>query len=140
MKKPVFSIIYLVPMIVIMGIIFFLSHQPGDSFYIPPIPGLDKIAHMAIYALLAAAVLYALYPLLTDKKKVRVSLLTISICILYGIGDEFHQSFVPGRFVSFADIAADAMGAVAVCVAWFIWRRKGEEEAAKIKTLQSPHP
>ena len=94
---------------------------------------------MAIYASLAAAVLYALHPLLTDEKKVRVSLFTISICILYGVGDEFHQSFVPGRFVSFADIAADAMGAVAVCVAWFMWRGKGEEDA-KIKTLQPPLP
>ena len=115
-------------MVVVMGTIFFISHQPGDNLYIPPLPGLDKIAHMTIYAVLAATVLYALNPLLSDEKKLRASLLTICICVLYGMGDEFHQSFIPGRYSSLADIAADTLGAIAVCAAWFRWQRKGSGE------------
>ena len=115
-------------MLVVMGAIFFLSHQPDDSLYIPPIPGLDKIAHMTIYAVLAAAVLYALKSLFSDEKKLRLSLLTISICVLYGMGDEFHQSFIPGRYSSIADIAADTLGAIAACLVWFRWQRKGSGE------------
>jgi len=127
-------------MVVVMGIIFFLSHQPDDSLYIPPLPGLDKIAHMTIYAVLAATVLYALNPLLSEEKKLRISLLTISICVLYGLGDEFHQSFIPGRLSSLADIAADTLGAIAACAAWFRWQRKGSGEVAGVKTQESPLP
>lgn len=127
-------------MAIIMGIIFFLSHQPGDVLYIPPVAGLDKVAHLSIYAVLAAAVLYAFSPLLCDDKKLRVILLTIGICLLYGVGDEFHQSFVPGRFPSLADIAADTLGAAAACAAWYRWQRKGRREAAEVKPQQSPLP
>jgi VanZ family protein len=131
MKKTPNRMIHLVPMVVIMGAIFFLSHLPGDSLYMPPIPGFDKIAHMAIYAVLAATVLYAFYaflPRLKSGRTVLPFLLTISICILYGIGDEFHQSFIPDRSVSFADVVADTMGAAAVCAAWFFWKRRGGAE------------
>mgnify|MGYP000175390016 CR=1 FL=1 len=121
--------LHLVPMIFVMGAIFFLSHQPGDSLYMPSIPGIDKVAHMAAYAALAAAVLYAfqLLPAM-NKTALQVSLLTIGFCIFYGIGDEFHQSFIPYRYVSFADLVADALGAVTASVAWFLWKgRRGAE-------------
>ena len=34
----------------------------------------------------------------------------IAIGIIYGVSDEWHQSFVPGRNPSAADLLADAMG------------------------------
>ena len=37
--------------------------------------------------------------------------------LLYGMTDEFHQQFVPGRFSSLMDIAADVAGAV--IAVWF---------------------
>ena len=89
MKRQSTGLLRLVPMAIIMGTIFFLSHQPGDVLYIPPVAGLDKVAHMSIYAVLAATVLYAFSPLLCDDKKLMVSLLTIGICVLYGVSDEF---------------------------------------------------
>lgn len=94
----------------------------------PSILWFDKLAHMAIYALLAATVLYAFYAsyprFKNDEGKVLASLLTMTICILYGIGDEFHQSFIPDRFVSVGDVVADAVGAVAACVVWFLWEKR----------------
>ncbi len=90
----------------------------------PPILWFDKIAHMAIYAVLAATVLYMFHSRLKGKRAVSISLMTMGICILYGIGDEFHQSFVPGRFVSFFDVVADTVGAAVVCAAWLLWRRR----------------
>ena len=126
MKKKLAGIYRLVPMIVVMGTIFFLSHQPGDSLYVLPVPGFDKLAHMAIYGALAAAVLYAFHSAKNKSKDSAVSLVlvTVCICILYGIGDEYHQSFIPGRFASFADILADALGAVVVTAIWFLWNRR----------------
>jgi len=127
MKKLSNRVLHLVPMIVVMGTIFFLSHQPGDSLYMPQIPCFDKIAHMTVYAMLASAVLYAFHTPssgLKYEKAVQAGLLTILICIFYGIGDEFHQSFIPGRFVSFFDVVADTLGAVTVCAVWFLWKRR----------------
>lgn len=126
MGKKSAEIYRLVPMVVVMGAIFFLSHQPGDSLYVLPFPGFDKLAHMGIYGVLAASVLYAFYSGSNKSKDSALSLIliTVSICTLYGIGDEFHQSFIPGRFASFADIVADTLGAVVVAGAWFLWNRR----------------
>ncbi len=128
MTKSLSRIVHLVPMFGILGTIFFLSHQPGNSLYMPPILWIDKIAHMAIYAMLAAAVLYAFYSRRKGERTMLPYLLTMGICILYGIGDEFHQSFIPDRSVSFADVVADTIGAAAACAVWFLWRRRGGEE------------
>ena len=38
--------------------------------------------------------------------------LSIFISIIYGISDELHQYFVPGRYCSFYDLVADILGAV----------------------------
>ena len=41
------------------------------------------------------------------------------IAVLYGVSDEFHQSFVPGRTPDAADVLADAVGAaLALTAAW----------------------
>jgi hypothetical protein len=37
----------LVPVLLVMGTIFYLSHQPGDSLYLPPVP-IDKLAHLLL--------------------------------------------------------------------------------------------
>jgi VanZ family protein len=41
----------------------------------------------------------------------------VVLAVLLGIGDEFHQSFIPGRDASLQDVMADAVGAcAAACV------------------------
>jgi VanZ family protein len=105
-----------IPMFAVMGIIFFLSSVPGDHLVLPEIVNIDKVAHMAIYGLLAGTVFFAFGGRLVCLYPRLVPLLVIFICILYGISDEFHQSFVPNRMPSFADILADGCGAVIVCL------------------------
>ncbi len=112
-------------MLIFMGAIFLLSHQPGDSLHMPSfIPGFDKLVHMIVYGLLAATILYAFEPAINNGRTSVLFLVTVILCILYGIGDEFHQSFIPGRFASIVDLAADTLGAVAACAVWFFWKRK----------------
>lgn len=105
------------PMLLVMGFIFFLSHQTGDTLHLPSVPGIDKIGHMAIYGLLAVTVLW----LLGSAKQVDptgTALKTVLLCVIYGLSDEWHQSFIPGRMVGCYDLLADLAGSVLVAAIW----------------------
>ncbi len=113
----------MVPMIVVMGTIFFLSHQTGDSIDLPSFPGMDKLAHLTIYAILALSIIVAHCRESRGNSPVRVIVTTITICLIFGISDEYHQSFIPGRFVSLGDLIADVSGALLICFAWLMYKR-----------------
>jgi len=91
-----------------MGLIWFFSGRPGGDLPLPG--GWDKPAHAAEYALLG-------YFLARGLGGGRAALLGIFLAVGYGVLDEFHQSFVPGRYPSGLDLLADAFGAGAG--AWF---------------------
>jgi VanZ family protein len=112
-------------MMTVMGIIFFLSAQPGDTLNLPDIPDLDKVLHGIAYGALAFTVLFAVPGREYRKSPWRVSLLVVLFCLLYGISDEFHQSFVPDRMPSILDLIADTAGAAAVVLIWYVMRKSG---------------
>lgn len=112
-------------MITVVGTIFFLSGQPGDSLNLPDIPDLDKALHAIAYGVLAFTVLFAVPEHKYRASPWRVSLLVVLFCLLYGISDEFHQSFVPNRMPSVLDLIADTMGAVVVVFVWFKMKKQG---------------
>ena len=104
-----------------MGIIFYLSHQPGDFVRLPLFPGIDKLAHCIAYGCLAGAFLYSLQPYFnTFNNKFIAAITVLALSVLFGISDEYHQSFIPGRVVSFWDIVADGFGALLVVVWWLL--------------------
>ena len=88
-----------------------------DAFDINLVKYSDKIAHVVVYAMLSLAFLFAL----SDKKYIswrsRV-FYTLIFCLVYGVSDEFHQSFIIGRYTSFTDLVADGAGALAGIAAW----------------------
>ena len=57
---------------------------------------------------------------LTKGKNKKFILLAIGISILYGLSDEFHQSFVPGRVSSLSDVFLDSVGILFAIVIYFI--------------------
>ncbi len=90
-----------------MGIIFFLSSQ--QSFHVHGLPeNADKAVHIFIYIPLA----FMLY-LSLNRSGLKKSLFIMAFIIagIYGITDEYHQYFVPGRHASSWDVAADFFGA-----------------------------
>ena len=114
-------------MISIMGIIFYLSHQPYDFAFLPPVEGFDKLLHVIAYSILAGTFLYGLQPFTHNfNRSVFNALVVVLFCIFYGISDEYHQSFIPGRFPSFWDVLADGLGAVLVVGLWLRRQVKGE--------------
>ncbi|MEE2902701.1 MAG: VanZ family protein [Myxococcota bacterium] len=104
------------PWIVYCGLIFWLSHQPS----LPGTPGGDKIAHFIAYFIMGGLFLRALALSFRWKRRALV-LMAAVIGSLYGVSDEFHQSFIPGRFAALDDVVADMMGSIfgAVCTSWF---------------------
>ena len=110
--------IRIVPVLLLMGTIFFLSHQPGMQLQLPYVFGLDKLAHGVAYATLAATMLYAAPRNTLLLQPWRVGALIVFFCLLYGMTDEYHQSFIPGRVPSFGDIIADVTGAGLLVFLW----------------------
>lgn len=100
------KLIWWIPACGWMGVIFYLSHQP-PGMVAPLFPHQDKVFHFIAYFVLATFLCVALkrrnYPLFT----------AVIIAAIYGITDEYHQSFVPGRDVSLLDWFADCSGALA---------------------------
>lgn len=48
-----------------------------------------------------------------------------ALCALYGVTDEIHQLFVPGRAFELSDLAMDAAGSlIGIVVLWAIYRAK----------------
>jgi VanZ family protein len=103
------------------------SHIPG-----PSIEGIDKVVHFSIYGLLAT--------LVVRLGQTRASRwITILLVSLYGISDEWHQSFTPGRSVEFADWVADTLGAataVALYTFWAGYRRWLEISVSKKRRVE----
>ena len=88
-------------------VIFFLSSIPGSSLFLPG--RFDKLYHLVEYSVLGALLFLAARTSfgLGGAKAVMVA---FAFSLLYGISDEWHQSFVPGRFASLGDVAADGLG------------------------------
>ncbi len=108
-----FTRLYL-PALLYMALIFTLS-----SFHTLPLQQIDQISLDKIYHCLEYAVLgYLLTRLLEQGWRMQgftMFLLAASFGIAFALSDEIHQIFVPGRFFSYWDIAADSLGAVAGC-------------------------
>ena len=112
------------PMVAVMGGIFYLSSQTGDSLTLPPIPEIDKFAHLLAYGTLAATVFFASSEEFRRSRPVLAAVIVIVFCTIYGISDEYHQSFVPERSVEALDVLADCAGATSVAAIWYFWWRR----------------
>lgn len=92
---------------------WYLSSQPHVP--LPDFNMSDKVVHLACFAAFAFFTALAFFGIKAsgDKsswlKRIFLPALVIS---LYGIIDEIHQSFVPGRSPSFFDWCADTIGAI----------------------------
>jgi VanZ family protein len=77
----------------------------------------DKDGHALLYAGLAVLVLRAASGARWDGLTLGTATAAVAFAAVYGITDEFHQWFVPGRTADVYDWVADCVGAVAGVVA-----------------------
>lgn len=106
-------ILFYLPPLLCMGLIFYLSSR---SWVPIPLPGWmiirDKTAHAIMYGILCYLWIRAFRA--GDRKPISIALCAAAVLITtaYGISDEYHQSFVPGRTATVGDALADSAGAI----------------------------
>lgn len=109
------------PPFLVAGALWYLSSRPGTagpssvawSF-------VHNCAHVAAYGVLGASILLA-FP---EHLRRRGCLPAVLLSAAYGLVDEWHQSRVPGRVASIADLLSDGIGAALAvsAIAWLLWR------------------
>lgn len=110
-----------------MGIIFYQSsipvRMPGK------IPHLDK----AVHALMFFGLCLAYFNVATRggaQTTARACWAAFLLSVAYGISDEWHQSYVPGRLADWQDLLADALGAAAAAaLGWALRHRSARWNA-----------
>ena len=124
------QILYFLPLLGWMGVIFYLSAQPAEQSselstgimhvllqFMENIVIVDegffhhvlrKGAHLSAYLLLGILTMFALeHRIVRNKVQISISFL---IGVLYAVSDEVHQLFVPGRSGEIADVGIDSIG------------------------------
>jgi len=134
MNRNLYKILSWIMVVVWMGLIFYLSHQPATESdqlsgsvvdlviqtfeRVLPFIHLDwpgfhhivrKSAHLTAYLILGVFILHALRQMKLLSWHSIVGALIICVC--YAISDEIHQLFIPGRSGEVKDVLIDSVGA-----------------------------
>jgi VanZ family protein len=115
------------PPLLYMVLIFVVS-----SLEQPPLPmpefewlTIDKLYHFIEYVILSGLVARALVKAKPPVVPARLVWHVAAVfSILYGASDEWHQTFVPGRFATVADWVADVLGSIAGMLSVYLYYRR----------------
>jgi VanZ family protein len=88
------------------AVILVATSIPQPRF--PDLPGIDKVGHLGMYAVLAVLMVRAL---VKANHPLRTFLIVLGLASLFGAADEWHQQFIPGRTTDPRDWLADTFGA-----------------------------
>lgn len=111
----------LLALILYCGLIYWLSDQSTL-----PTPDLfeneDKLHHFLAYFGMGTLAWRALGHL--PLRRELILLIGFGFCSVYGLSDEWHQSFVPGRNTNIMDWVADSAGGLIGVLIYYAWARK----------------
>lgn len=99
-----------------MLVIFAASSRPQVP-YQQDVP--DWLSHAIIYMVLSVLASRAFAG--GGPLNWRLAAVVFLACVGYGVTDELHQAFVPGRHADPWDVLKDAVGAIAGLVAYATW-------------------
>ncbi len=120
-----------IPALAWMALIFGLSSIPGVvhpddnqiySLFVWLPPDLQNLLHVPVFAILAW--LWQRGFRQSPAHPAQLDALAVMLTVGYGVLDEWHQAFVPGRYASLTDVALDGTGAVLGVLAgrWLVKR------------------
>ncbi len=122
MKKN-YTFLFWLPVIIWASIIYYFSSLPALSTGTTQHTDflIRKTAHFVEYLVLSILTYTALTKTLPYRGRTPL-VITIIICVLYALSDEFHQSFTPGREPRFRDVFIDSIGISAALLPSFFRR------------------
>ena len=117
-ERLLHAVVEWLPAVLWAAVIFRLSATPGSDIpsWFP-----SSLGHFLSYALLGACLVIPF-----QRRPVwQAIVIAVAIASLYGVSDEWHQSFVPLRTPDVWDWATDTVGALAGAslAAWVVVRR-----------------
>lgn len=104
------KLILVMPLIIYSMAIFILSALPQPEFIDLGFQYWDKILHLKAYFVYGVFTITAIVALKPELLKMKIMVLAVIIGFLFGLSDEIHQYFVPGRDADVWDLAADTAG------------------------------
>jgi len=118
--------LYWLPAVAVATTIFALSSVSDfGALEHPFLAESDKTIHAIAYGILAVSILWGILGGFDRVPFFRTLVLAAAMASIYGITDEFHQYFVPGRAAVWQDWAADTVGAViGVGAVWLYTRMR----------------
>lgn len=106
------------PVVLYMAGIFYLSARSDVA---APASIGDTAMHSAAYGVLGVLFVRALAGGLGARIAISTALIAALLTAAYGVSDELHQMFVPGRVADLNDVIADAIGAAIGAFACWLW-------------------
>lgn len=121
---------YILPLAGYAGLIFVLSSSSLDIEELKPVFKFDKLLHLAEYFVLGYLLMRVFSTSAVPSIARRAVPLAVIIGAAYGLSDEVHQYFVPGRNADVMDFLFDAAGVtLAACTFVFMRHRLGPVRA-----------
>lgn len=110
-NAPLYPLRAFLPTVAYMLLIVFMSSRPAPEFTMlfPMWLGV-KTLHVLEFGLLALLLARGMF-LATTWRPSTIYLLALLLTTAYGVSDELHQLFVPGRSSRAGDVVADLIGA-----------------------------
>jgi VanZ family protein len=109
-----------------MGVIFFLSSRSN----LPSTPIRAIIGHLSEYLILASLYILALNKN-TNLSPLPLLSIALLLAVAFGVSDEIHQLFVPGRQSDIFDVLTDFIGASIAGIAYALRLKFKNRTAAR---------
>jgi VanZ family protein len=119
-----------------MLLIWVLSSIP-QPFPLGEVPFQDKGIHFVEYGVLAALLAHAVRGSFREWRAALVFLVAWTATAFWGLLDEIHQAYVPGRVSDSGDVLADALGGVLGALIYLAIRARQDR---KVATGAAPTP
>jgi hypothetical protein len=107
-------------------LLIFVLSSLSRGVYIPSPFGVDKVVHFVEYGILGFLLTRLIANARSGLSRKFLLGLVVILATLYGISDEVHQAFVPGRNASLWDVLADGLGGMMGAVVHTKFIRKRE--------------
>jgi len=127
-------IFYWLPLLILCAAIIWQSSFPSlqkEALF----PHQDKLLHLTAYGLMAFLAARAFdreRPGAGRSKLFKTRIFAMGFTILFGLSDEIHQAFVPGRFASIWDWFADVLGSgIGVWIFFHLQNRRSRKRKSQ---------